>query len=215
MSREPRILSASAQPSDDSAADMVASTLTAIESQFGEEQGWDLPPRLFALRLQPHGVMVDFIPETLWNPAGINPADALGHHAKALPPVPSLLAPGEALKNSVFAVGFMFEGWSKPKNVELPRELRTLRNSGARVLHLLPGRQEVRIVHAVDLNQRTFHMVRIRGGQPRLSVAGRKDALETEGTIPDALGRFVHAFRTDPHPVQQIRHPAPAPQMED
>lgn len=45
MSREPRILSASApaQPSDDSAADMVASTLTAIESQLGEAQGWDLP----------------------------------------------------------------------------------------------------------------------------------------------------------------------------
>ncbi|MBT1190278.1 hypothetical protein HET69_41510 [Streptomyces sp. CJ_13] len=213
MSREPRILSASApaQPSDDSAADMVASTLTAIESQLGEAQGWDLPPRLFALRLQPPGVMVDFIPEALWNPSGINPADALGHHAATLPPVPPLLVPGVVHEDSVFAVGFMFEGWSKPKNVELPRELRTLRNSGERVLHLLPGRQEIRIVQAVDLNQRAFHMVRVRGGQPRLSVAGRKDALETEGTIPDALSRFVHAFRTGL--AQQAKYPAPAPQM--
>ncbi|MFD8882211.1 hypothetical protein ACFV0H_06760 [Streptomyces erythrochromogenes] len=213
MSREPRILSASApaQPSDDSAADMVASTLTAIESQLGEAQGWDLPPRLFALRLQPPGVMVDFIPEALWNPAGINPADALGHHAETLPPVPPLLVPGVVHEDSVFAVGFMFEGWSKPKNVELPRELRTLRNCGERVLHLLPDRQEIRIVQAVDLNQRAFHMVRVRGGQPRLSVAGRKDALETEGTIPDALSRFVHAFRTGL--AQQVKYPAPAPQM--
>ncbi|WP_331731368.1 hypothetical protein [Streptomyces sp. NBC_00073] len=213
MSREPRILSASApaQPSDDSAADMVASTLTAIESQLGEAQGWDLPPRLFALRLQPPGVRVDFIPEALWNPAGINPADALGHHAETLPPVPPLLVPGVVHEDSVFAVGFMFEGWSKPKNVELPRELRTLRNCGERVLHLLPDRQEIRIVQAVDLNQRAFHMVRVRGGQPRLSVAGRKDALETEGTIPDALSRFVHAFRTGL--AQQVKYPAPAPQM--
>ncbi|WP_331728947.1 hypothetical protein OG592_42990 (plasmid) [Streptomyces avidinii] len=213
MSREPRILSASApaQPSDDSAADMVASTLTAIESQLGEAQGWDLPPRLFALRLQPPGVMVDFIPEALWNPAGINPADALGHHAETLPPVPPLLVPGVVHEDSVFAVGLMFEGWSKPKNVELPRELRTLRNCGERVLHLLPDRQEIRIVQAVDLNQRAFHMVRVRGGQPRLSVAGRKDALETEGTIPDALSRFVHAFRTGL--AQQVKYPAPAPQM--
>ncbi|MFE2271419.1 hypothetical protein ACFXB4_19500 [Streptomyces lavendulae] len=215
MSREPRILSASApaQPSDDSAADMVASALTAIESQFGEEHGWDLPPRLFVLRLQSHGVMVDFIPEALWNPAGINPADALGDHAETLPPVPPLLVPGVVHEDSVFAVGFMFEGWSKPRNVELPRELRMLRNSGARVLHLLPGREEVRIVQAVDLNQRTFHLVRVRGGQPLLSVAGRKDALEAEGTIPDALSRFVHAFRTGP--TQQAKYPAPAPRMEN
>ncbi|MFD6185449.1 hypothetical protein [Streptomyces goshikiensis] len=99
----------------------------------------------------------------------------------------------------------MFEGWTKPKNVELPWELRTLRNSDERVLHFLPGCQEVRIVQAVDLNQRTFHVVRVRGGQPRLSVDGRKDALETEGTIPHALGRFVHVSApAPPRPTGQL-----------
>ncbi|MFD9270587.1 hypothetical protein ACFWB1_20400 [Streptomyces goshikiensis] len=108
-------------------------------------------------------------------------------------------------ENSVFAGGFMFEGWTKPKNVELPWELRALRNSGERVLHLLPGCQEVRIVQAVDLNQSAFHVVRVRGGQPGLSVAGRKDALEAEGTIPHALGRFVHVSApAPPRPAGQL-----------
>ncbi|MFD4611373.1 hypothetical protein ACFWOT_25460 [Streptomyces sp. NPDC058440] len=200
-----------APPSHDLASDMVASVLADIESRLGEQQGWDLPPRLFMLRLQPPRVEVEFIPEVIWNPAGINPADALRHHAEALPPVPSLLVPSEVHEDSVFAVGFMFEGWNKPKNVQLPPELRMLRNSGERVNHLLPGRQEVRIVHAVDLNQRTFHIVRARGGKPHLSVAGREGAPELEGTIPVALGRFVHALNSGPG--QQTEHPALRPQM--
>ena len=72
-------------------------------------------------------------------------------------------------------------------------------------------RQEVRIVHAVDLNQRTFHIVRARGGQPHMSVAGREGAPELEGTIPVALGRFVHALSSGPG--QQTEHPAPRPQV--
>lgn len=144
---------------------------------------------------------------------GINPADALKYHAEALPPVPPLLAPSEVHEDSVYAVGFMFEGWNKPKNVELPPKLRMLRDSGKRVNHLLRSRQEVRIVHAVDLNQRAFNIVRARGGQPRLSVAGQKGVRELEGTIPVALGRFVHALNN--HPGQQAKHPAPAPRCED
>jgi hypothetical protein len=191
---------------------MVATVLTDIESRLGEHQGWDLPARLFMLSLRPPRVDVEFIPEVVWNPLGINPADALGHHAEALPPVPPLLVPGEVHEDSVFAVGLMFEGWSRPKGVELPPELRVLRDGGERVNHLLPGRQEVRILHAVDLNQRAFLIVRPRGGQPRLSVAGRKGELELEGTIPLALGRFVHALNSGP---RQAKHPAvPALKME-
>ncbi|WP_030390981.1 hypothetical protein [Streptomyces sp. NRRL S-241] len=197
--------------SNDPATGKVASVLTDIESRLGEQQGWDLPARLFLLRLRPEGVEVAFLPEALWNPMDINPADALTLHAEALPPVPSLLVPGPVHEGSVFAVGLMFEGWSKPKGVELPPELRALRDSGERVNHLLPGRQEVRIVHAVDLNQRAFLIVRPRGGQPRLSVAGREGPLELEGTIPVALGRFVHAFNSNPG--KHAMHPAPTPQM--
>lgn len=210
MPRAPQPLPAT-PPSHDPASDMVASVLTDIEARLGEQQGWDRPPRLFMLSLRPPRVEVEFIPEVVWNPTGINPADALMYHAEALPPVPPLLVPSEVHEDSVFAVGFMFEGWNKPTDVELPPELRMLRDSGERVNHLLPRRQEVRIVHAVDLNQRDFHIVRARGGQPRLSVAGQKGARELEGTIPVALGRFVHALNNGPG--QQAKHPAPAPQM--
>ncbi|MCL3999082.1 hypothetical protein [Streptomyces lavenduligriseus] len=198
-------------PSHDPASDMIASVLTDIESRLGEQQGWDLPARLFMLRLRPPRMEVEFIPEVLWNQMGINPADALAFHAETLPPVPPVFIPGEVSEDSVLAVGFMFEAWNKPKGVDLPPELRMLRDSGERVNHLLPSRQEVRIVHAVDLNQRTFLVVRVRGGQPRLSVAGREGALDLKGTIPVALGRFVHALNSGPG--QQAVPPAPAPRM--
>lgn len=40
-------------PSHDTASKMVASVLTDIEARLGEQQGWDVPPRLFMLSLRP------------------------------------------------------------------------------------------------------------------------------------------------------------------
>ncbi|MFF7449814.1 MULTISPECIES: hypothetical protein [unclassified Streptomyces] len=60
MPRDLHPLSA-APPSHDLASDMVASVLADIEYRLGEQQGWDLPPRLFMLRLRPPRVEVPIV----------------------------------------------------------------------------------------------------------------------------------------------------------
>ncbi|WP_424892173.1 hypothetical protein [Streptomyces sp. XH2] len=183
---------------DDPATNTLAAALTAIEDELGERQGWDRPARLFTLRALPGGrVEAAFVPERLWNPGDDNPADALWRRAGALPPVPPIVLPGDVYGARVSAIGFMFEGWSRRADTELPEPLAQLAQRGARVNHMLPSSQEVRLVHAVDLNQRTFHIVRNRGEQPQVHAAGQRggNSTEMQGVIPAALSRIMHAMR--------------------
>ncbi|RLU82573.1 hypothetical protein CTZ27_30095 [Streptomyces griseocarneus] len=183
---------------DDPATNTVAAALTAIEDELGERQGWDRPAQLFTLRVLPgERVEAAFVPERLWNPGNNHPADALWRRAGSLPPVPPVVLPGDVHGARVSAVGFMFEGWGRPADTELPQRLTELAQRGARVNHMLPSRQEVRIVHALDLNQRAFHIVRTRGEQPRTDALGRRGGRSetAHGTIPAALGRIMHAMR--------------------
>ncbi|MEU6350121.1 hypothetical protein ABZ896_12420 [Streptomyces sp. NPDC047072] len=172
----------------DPSANIIAAALTEIEDQLGERQGWDRPSRLFTLRLLPGGqVEAAFTPERV---------DALQRRACALPPVPGLIQPSDPAQASVAAVGFIFEGWNRQAHAELPPHLMVLRRMGVRVNHLLPDSQEVRVVHAVDLNQRAFHVMRTRGKQPRVGIAGQRcDAPNATGTVPSALARLMHAAR--------------------
>jgi hypothetical protein len=199
MPWESRVLSVTAPLplTSDPTANTIAAVLTTIEDQLGERRGWDRPAHLFTLRLLPGGqVEVAFASERLWNHRRVNPADALRRRANSLPRVPDIIQPGDMSQASVAAFGFMFEGWNRPAHAEMPEPLGVLHRMGTRVNHLLPDRQEVRVVHAVDLNQRTFHIVRPRGEQPHVSVAGQHDdAPSADGTVPSALARIMHAVR--------------------
>ncbi|MEU1155541.1 hypothetical protein ABZ369_21350 [Streptomyces sp. NPDC005918] len=199
MSRKPRDFTFSAPivSADDPHANTIAAAIVAIEAQCGEREGWNRPSRLFTLRLLPGDrVETALYPEGIWNPGGLNPADALSGLSSSLPPVPDLLLPADASQAPVCAVGFMFEGWMRDTTVPLPPAVEGLRQMGVRVNHLLPNRREVRLVHAVDLNQRTFHVKRQRGGEADVRVAGgRDDAAGPEGTVSVALARIMHAMR--------------------
>ncbi|WP_331752153.1 hypothetical protein [Streptomyces sp. NBC_00829] len=199
MSRKLRDFTFSAPivSADDPHANTIAAAVVAIEAQWGEREGWNRPSHLFTLRLLPgERVETALYPEAIWTPDGVNPADALSGLSRSLPPVPDILLPADAAQAPVCAVGFMFEGWMRDTTVALPPEVERLRKMGMRVNHLLPNRREVRIVHAVDLNQRTFHVKRHRGGEADVRVAGLPDhAAGPEGTISVALARIMHAMR--------------------
>ncbi|MFF4534272.1 hypothetical protein ACFY1P_33995 [Streptomyces sp. NPDC001407] len=183
---------------DDPASNTIVAALTAIEDEMGERQGWDRPPRLFTLRVLPgERVEAAFVPKRLWNPGDNHPADALWRRAGSLPPVPPIVLPGDAHQARVSALGFMFEGWGRPADEELPPHLAQLAQRGARVNHRLSSRQEVRIVHAIDLNQHAFQVGRNRGAQPRADALGRRGGHSEKGygTIPAALARMMHAMR--------------------
>ncbi|MFI5987554.1 hypothetical protein ACIBEA_42670 [Streptomyces sp. NPDC051555] len=198
MSTEPKSFHFSAPivSPDDPHANTIAAAIVGIEDQLGERRGWDRPTQLFTLRLLP-GDLVEtaLYPQHLWCPGGFNPADALDKLAAPLPPVPDLLPPADAAQATVCAVGFMFEGWTRDSTVALPPHLARRAQRGERVNHLVSGRREIRIVHAVDLNQRVFHAVRTRGeAQSRMKNAGLRSTAK-EGIIPAAVARIMHAMR--------------------
>lgn len=183
---------------DDPHANTIVAAVAAIESQCGQRGGWNKPSCLFTLRLMTgERVETALYPEALWAPDCVNPADALGRLGSSLPPVPDLLLPADAAQAPVCAVGFMFEGWMRDTTVPLPPHVKQLQQMGVRVNHLLPNRREVRIVHAVDLNQRAFHVTRFRGKQPQMRVAGNPlgNSGVPEGTVATALARIMHAMR--------------------
>jgi hypothetical protein len=188
---------------DDPHADVLASALGVIEEREGERRGWNRPARLFALRMPDAGsVEMSLIPERLWNGLGRNPADGLWRIARLLPDVPDLVEPTSYMGEPMCAMGFLFEGWGRPTDLEMSEEEKRVRSLGLRYNHLLAERQEVRLLHAVDLSQDCFHIVRRRGDEPRINASAQRERSslpEALGIIPEALSRIVHAIRTGRH----------------
>jgi hypothetical protein len=154
----------------DSERDGLLNAMRAVEAREGERRGWDQPPRLYTVHLHDIDsgtVALREVPRVLWRRPGTdNPADDLKILA-ALQPPPQRDAARMAFADApdgISAVALMFEGWASPVD-EIPDDLKARQAAGERVIHLMPQRQEVRSVHAVDINGYGYLLTRIRGEQ--------------------------------------------------
>jgi hypothetical protein len=143
-----------------------------------EREGWDKPPKLFALTSRR---VVDLaVPNPLWD-APPRPPDLLEVMAAAAEK--GVRIPGLPPKPIGFA--FMFEGWMV-KSEQKQKQKLTMALAEEHRLHEHRDKVEIRMIHVVS-HEGSYAIVRERGGEPDVEINNMS------GAITDALRRMLAA----------------------
>lgn len=148
-------------------------------------RGWDEPPNVYLMYRQGLSRPLGPVP----NP----PARALAQVARAVAAeadVPQLRAMmAESINRGLVAVAFTCETWMSTAFTSDEE-----RQADGRDLADIPGSTEARMVCAVDLDDRQYVVMRVRGGKPKTEVYPADHTGRVQGLVFESLSMMVTAF---------------------